>query len=314
MTDLHKSTRLGDILVERKIITRAQLLQAIELQQSRRLDAVHCNKPDSYRQELGEVLIELGFINRSQLKTGLGWQRRLRKATAAMVFIAPMLTACGGGGGGGGGNPTNYTPPASQVSQNVSSVSNAPDVPPTTVTNSSAQTMSSVPVVDAPSSEIASSPNAKSSSSKPSQIATPPTIISSSSFSSSVLSSLPKSSLSSSIKSSSSSSKPVQSSSSLASSTFSELARVDGPVQIYWNPPKERENGDYLDITEIGGYELRYKRKSDVYYTRVMINDGYADAYYFDYLQGEYEFQIAAFDKIGLYSTFVPIKASRDSR
>lgn len=285
MTDLHQSTRLGDLLVERKIITRAQLLQAIELQQARRLDAVHSNKPGSYRQELGEVLIELGFINRAQLKTGLGWQRRLRKATAAMVFIAPMLTACGGGGGGG--SPSNYTPPASQVSQNISSVSNS-------------QGTSSAPVTTPPGTNPGSHANSS----------VPPVTFSSSSFSSSVISSLPKSSSSSSINSSSSSSKAP--SSSLASSS-SGLAQINGPVQIYWNAPTERENGDYLDITEIGGYELRYKRKSDIYYTRVVINDAFTDAYYFDHLEGEYEFQIAAFDKIGLYSSFVPINNSRDS-
>ena len=259
MTDLHKSTRLGDLLVERNIITRTQLLQAIGLQQARRLAAVHGNNPEPYRQELGEVLIELGFINRAQLKTGLGWQRRLRKATAAVVLIAPMLTACGGGGGA---SPSSYTPPGSQAAQPLSSASDSPDLPWVPVTYSSSQAMSSVPVMDAPSSAITSSPKA-------------------------------------------------QSSSSVASS---ELAQIDGPVQIYWNPPNERENGDPLDITEIGGYELRYKRKSDVEYTRITINDGYADAYYFDYLQGEYEFQIAAFDTSGLYSTFAPIKASHNSR
>jgi hypothetical protein len=237
-----------------------------------------------------------------------------------MVCIAPMLTACGGGGGGGGGSPSNYTPPASQVSQNISSVSNSqgtPSAPVTTppvtippVTSPGSHANSSVPVVDAPSSTISSSPKAQSSSSKASQIAVPPVTFSSSSFSSSVISSLPKSSSSSSINSSTSSSKAP--SSSLASSS-SGLAQINGPVQIYWNAPTERENGDYLDITEIGGYELRYKRKSDIYYTRVVINDAFTDAYYFDHLEGEYEFQIAAFDKIGLYSSFVPINNSRDS-
>ena len=34
---------------------------------------------------------------------------------------------------------------------------------------------------------------------------------------------------------------------------------------------------------------------------------GYTDAYYFDYLKGEYEFEIATFDVDGLYSRFVSI-------
>jgi hypothetical protein len=78
-------------------------------------------------------------------------------------------------------------------------------------------------------------------------------------------------------------------------------------VQIYWIAPSKRENGNYLDITEIGGYELRYRNKSETVFTRVLINDAYIDAYYFDNLQGEYEFQIAAFDVNGHYSSFVTV-------
>lgn len=82
----------------------------------------------------------------------------------------------------------------------------------------------------------------------------------------------------------------------------------NGPVEVYWSPPNQRENGEFLDITELAGYELRYKRKSDSHYTSIVIDDPYADAYYFDNLHGEYEFQIAAFDLNGVYSEFVQFK------
>jgi len=81
-------------------------------------------------------------------------------------------------------------------------------------------------------------------------------------------------------------------------------------VELDWYIPDQRENGDYLDITEIGGYELRYKQKSSTEYQTITIEDGYIDTYYFDYLNGEYEFEIATFDKNGLYSSFVPINPS----
>ncbi|MDF3014686.1 MAG: hypothetical protein K0Q78_2890 [Cellvibrio sp.] len=61
MTDEHKSTRIGDLLVERGVITRAQLTHAVELQQIRRQHAIKVNAPNSYTQGLGELLIELGF-------------------------------------------------------------------------------------------------------------------------------------------------------------------------------------------------------------------------------------------------------------
>lgn len=80
-----------------------------------------------------------------------------------------------------------------------------------------------------------------------------------------------------------------------------------GPVVIYWLPPTHRENGDYLDITEIGGYELRYKLKAESRYTHVHLLGGYTDSHYFDYLEGDYEFELATFDTDGLYSEFVQI-------
>jgi hypothetical protein len=253
MTDEHKSTRLGDLLVERGIITRLQLAHAIELQQMRRQQALSANAPDSKAPELGELLIELGFINRSQLKSSLSWQRHLRKTTAVMVFIAPLLTAACGGGGGGAASNNTHAP-----TQN-------------------SQTVSSEPVVDKlVSSSATSVEQEKETAPANSSIGNSLSSISSSSFS-------------------------LQSSSSAPSA-------LNGPVQVYWTPPSQRENGEYLDITELGGYELRYKRISDNSYTSVVIKDAYIDSYYFDNLQGDYEFQIAAFDVNGIYSAFVQVK------
>lgn len=259
MTDEYRSTRLGDLLVEQGAITRQQLSHAIELQQIRRKHAIKINAPNSYKQELGELLIELGFINRSQLKSSLSWQKRLRKTTAVMVFIAPLLTAACGGGGGGSGSGTNNVQSLTQHSQTLSSDSAA-----------NKPTASSAPSLPS------SSENSSSSSS--SNIVP----VSSSSFSS----------------------LPTHSSSSSSSSS----AFVNGSVQIYWVAPTHRENGTMLDITEIGGYEIRYKHQSDKQYKHVVINDGYVDAYYFENLNGDYEFQIAAFDVQGVYSTFAQIK------
>lgn len=81
-------------------------------------------------------------------------------------------------------------------------------------------------------------------------------------------------------------------------------------MQLYWKVPSARENGDYLDITEIGGYELRYKQKTDTNYKSIIIKDGYTDAYYFDNLTGDYEFEIATFDVNGIYSNFIPVAPS----
>jgi hypothetical protein len=279
MSDIHKSLRLGDLLVEKGLITRQQLRQAIEIQQTLQSSRFG-NKKTVAKTELGEILIELGFINRQQLQANLNWQRRLKATTAVMVFIAPLLTAaCGGGGGAGAPVSTgNFKTEVSSLQ------STAVSPKPEPINNSSASMQA---VSSAPSLAISSSPAVLSSSS-------------SSSSSSSTLSST-SSSLSS---TSSTSSSPSSTSSSSSSSV------VEGSVGLYWSAPTLRENGEYLDITEIGGYEVRYKLKSEDTYKVIQISDAFIDAYYFDYLKGEYEFQIATFDKDGLYSGFVDINPS----
>lgn len=115
--------------------------------------------------------------------------------------------------------------------------------------------------------------------------------------------------------SSSAQSSSSQSSSSLystppisgAASSVSPLTSVAGPVYLQWNPPSQRENGVYLDLTEIGGYELRYRRSPDMDFTYVTLDNAWSTRYYFPRLEGDYEFQIAAFDKSGFYSQFIPV-------
>lgn len=248
VSETQKSTRLGDLLVERRIITRAQLMHAIELQQERRLHDIQAGDEAPHRHELGEILIELGYITRKQLKRGLGWQYKLRKASFAMALFAPLLTAACGGGGGGSGPGASANP-----------------VPRSSVASS---------IVDVPSGGHVSS--VSSSSAQAGKPDNPPPVASASSSSSS-------------------------------SAPSADVVEVDGQVAVYWSPPTERENGEYLELDDIGGYELRYKRKNDTEFTSIFIDDGGTDAYYFDNLEGEYEFELATFDTAGLYSKFVKV-------
>lgn len=126
----------------------------------------------------------------------------------------------------------------------------------------------------------------------------PPVVSSSSSSSSS----------SQTLTSSSKSSAPSVSTSSWSSSSSSNAQSVAGPVGISWIPPDKRENGDFLDITDLGGYELRYKKATDTEYTYISINDPWKNTYNFEWLEGNYVFQIAAFDKNGVYSPFIDIQ------
>jgi hypothetical protein len=80
---------------------------------------------------------------------------------------------------------------------------------------------------------------------------------------------------------------------------------VGGPVALSWLVPNKRENGEPLDITEIAGYELRYRKDTDEDFVYVTINDPWTNMYNFPYLTGNYIFQVATFDKNGVYSNFI---------
>lgn len=100
------------------------------------------------------------------------------------------------------------------------------------------------------------------------------------------------------------------SSSSSASTTTSGgvvSTQVAGPVNMSWTAPTARQDGSKLDITEIAGYEIRYKVAGSTNFTYISINDAFTNTYNFAWLEGSYVFQIAAFDKNGLYSDFVNV-------
>ncbi len=107
----------------------------------------------------------------------------------------------------------------------------------------------------------------------------------------------------------STSSTPTAVSSSSSSASSEPSYHVGGSLAIAWAPPSVRENGNYLDITELGGYEIRYKKSTDARYTYISVTDPWTNRYEFESLpEGDYVFQIAAFDVNGIYSPFVNIR------
>jgi hypothetical protein len=148
------------------------------------------------------------------------------------------------------------------------------------------------------SSSVASSNNKASSSSKASSAA------SSNKTSSSVASS--------SKASSSKAGSSIASSSKASSSKPSNLDGLKGALgaTIQWSHPTARENGTYLTIDEIGGYEIRYKALRDTLYTHVSIPGNGVTKYQFPLSIIGLQFEIAVYDKQGLYSEFVPIQSN----
>lgn len=415
------STHLGNILLKKQLLTPEQLNIAITEQAKRRLLLNTLNTKSHVDTSLGEILVELGFIDRLQLKRGLNWQMVVRNMTLAMSLCAPLLTISNqaaaqsltstsssikshslpltiqaenysmmrgistspttdvGGGSYVGwietndwlvyGNTPVYIPTTGsyKITYRVASLNgggkfslheynknfihdivvvpktsgwqNWVDIQRTITLNAGVHIFSmkanasgfninwfKIENVSSSSSSATPPPPSNSSiatSSKPaSSIAVSSKPVSSTPLSSLAASSKPATSVATSSAMASvtpqssvpASSKPASStaaSSKPASSTGSNSSvistQVSGPVAMSWIAPNLREDGRILDITELGGYELRYKLLADPEFIYISINDPWTNSYNFSWLEGNYVFQIAAFDRDGLYSDFVNV-------
>ena len=197
-----------------------------------------------------------------------------------------------------------YTVRAIDTSGNRSNFSTALIVKTTSInthntSSNSSTTTSSVSSINNTSSSVSSSTNSTSNSS---------VALSSSEATSSSTASI---SASSEANASNSSTSAVTSSSATAVSSSSEAnassSSSDNLVSVEWITPSQRENGDYLELDEIGGYELRYKPINSSVYIREIITDKYATSYETTNASTDGLFQIAAFDTNGLYSRFITL-------
>jgi hypothetical protein len=177
---------------------------------------------------------------------------------------------------------------------------------------SSKSNLDPVPINSLPSIGTTANTNSKSSSgtslsSLSSTFSSNPSLSSpSSAFTSSSRHSL--SSLSSVFTSSSRRSLSSLSSASSKTSSASNSSAAQ-TITISWDHPSQRENGAFLQLEEIGGYEIRYRNPTDKNYTHITLKGNSATEYTFpDTLpvQGV-EFEIAVFDTAGLYSQFVKV-------
>lgn len=76
-------------------------------------------------------------------------------------------------------------------------------------------------------------------------------------------------------------------------------------VNVNWQIPEEREDGQPLIAADIGGYEIAYRNTSSQVFESVVVNNAMQTQQAITNLAaGEYEFTIAAFDSEGLYSDF----------
>lgn len=83
-------------------------------------------------------------------------------------------------------------------------------------------------------------------------------------------------------------------------------------LTLYWSAPVERLNGEPMDFTDIGGYEIRYRAMNSDNYTNIVIDNPAVEQYSFDALTNvnDLVFEVAVFDANGIYSEFVVAQGS----
>ena len=78
------------------------------------------------------------------------------------------------------------------------------------------------------------------------------------------------------------------------------------PITLAWLAPKARENGTYLELDEIGGYEIRYQPLGTTDYSYIKL-DNRTTEYSSDQLPSNALYEIAVYDMNGLYSEYVAL-------
>jgi len=77
---------------------------------------------------------------------------------------------------------------------------------------------------------------------------------------------------------------------------------------IEWAHPIARANGDYLNLDEIGGYDIRYKPSTSSTYTHINIKGNSTTSYTFTGALSGLTFEIAVYDTASIYSQYVVIE------
>lgn len=97
-------------------------------------------------------------------------------------------------------------------------------------------------------------------------------------------------------------------SSRAASSTVSQSSSDSlKQVTLQWAHPQLRENGDYLELSEIGGYEIRVFNPTTSNYTSFQVAGNSTNSYVIKNYLSNMTIEIAVYDTQGLYSQFVPV-------
>lgn len=78
-------------------------------------------------------------------------------------------------------------------------------------------------------------------------------------------------------------------------------------MTIQWTHPIERENDDYLDLNEIGGYEIRVRSADSSSFISHPVPGNQTTRYVLSNYANTMVVEIAVYDTDGIYSQFVTV-------
>lgn len=103
-----------------------------------------------------------------------------------------------------------------------------------------------------------------------------------------------------------------KSNTSSTNSSANSSASAHKTTVIRWNHPNKRENGQFLELDEIGGYEIRFKPPAYNNYAYIMLTGNRTTSFSTDLIPANSTIEIAVYDMNELYSSFTPISAEPD--
>ncbi|WP_152600184.1 fibronectin type III domain-containing protein [Cellvibrio mixtus] len=106
---------------------------------------------------------------------------------------------------------------------------------------------------------------------------------------------------------SSTSNTSAASSTSNSNSSKSSTSVASGSINLTWSIPNKREDGSFLELEEIDGYELRHKPRGSTVFISRLINDATIHSFVVEGATHGDTFEIAAYDRNGLYSKFISL-------
>ena len=92
---------------------------------------------------------------------------------------------------------------------------------------------------------------------------------------------------------------------SIASPETETASTITKSLKLTWPAPSKRANGNDMDLSEVAGYDIQYRKVGEAIFTSTIINSPYKMQIILTDLDvGDYEIKMASFDTDKRYGQF----------